>query len=377
MKRKNMIILISAAAIASASAIALWSTKNNPTIICNVSKLTKKTASLLPEKVSETPKAPKNFIPNTIIKAVGNTPGNLMNRGFVAEQDDWVYFACKAPYAGIYKSKPDMKTGFQKLCNDDAYNLNVIGDWIFYIKKDTKELCAIRTNGKESAVVINDSCLYFVIKDNYIYYWTGPSARSYAGSSTLFKTKIGEDKKESLGMIPASKNPFIIDDKNIYYISPMLSNDNSSHTLARMSLDGNEKTQLTTTPAANPISCEDWVYYTDNWIDLLLNPMPEDFQCNLWRINKVNSTKEKLCENCLCYNIKDDYIYYMDLSKKLYKMKKDGTGKEEIKLGVKIYEHSDIVPSIILTQQYILIYHEGQYGYFQLKYDGSGQNLIN
>jgi len=365
MKKKTIIILISLVAVASASAIALCN-KEESTTTCDSSKLAK--------KASKPNSTLKNNNPNTVINKMGNTNGNLINLGTAAEQGGWVYFSSKTPNAGIYKCMPDMKTAFQKLSSDDAYNLNVIGDWIYYIKKTTFELYKIRTNGKDRTKVIEDGCQYFVIKDNYIYYWTG----NYSITPfTLFKTKIGEEKKEALAMIPSINNPFTIDDKNIYYISPAPTVDKNSYTLAKMAFDGYEKVQLTTTAAANPVSCEDWIYYTDNYLDLKYKQMADDYKCSLWRINKTNSAAEKLCESCLGYNIKDDYIYYMDLSKKLYKMKKDGTGKEEIKLTVEVPSYVASAPSIVLTKEYILIFHENQYGYMQVKYDGSEQKFVN
>src|SRR5512136_1691522 len=67
------------------------------------------------------------------VNTVGNIPANIVNGGLAAQQGGWIYYENN----GIYKVRADglIKT---KVCADNSLNLNVAGDWIYYINSDDK-----------------------------------------------------------------------------------------------------------------------------------------------------------------------------------------------------------------------------------------------
>jgi hypothetical protein len=64
------------------------------------------------------------------VAETGNSNSNSSNIGFAAEQDGWIYYKNSSD-GMLYKERQD-KTERVKLCDDTPYNINVIGDWIYF-----------------------------------------------------------------------------------------------------------------------------------------------------------------------------------------------------------------------------------------------------
>lgn len=60
----------------------------------------------------------------------GNTNGNIKQMGFAVEKDGWIYYSVYAQ-GGLYKKRADGSEK-QKLINSRAYEINVVGDFIYY-----------------------------------------------------------------------------------------------------------------------------------------------------------------------------------------------------------------------------------------------------
>lgn len=85
----------------------------------------------------------------------GNTAGNISNGGYAAIQGDWIYYGDMGLSSGLYKIKTD-GTDWQRLSDDFASYINVVGDWIYYHRKDddvivgrTTLLYRIKTDGSD------------------------------------------------------------------------------------------------------------------------------------------------------------------------------------------------------------------------------------
>lgn len=86
----------------------------------------------------------------------GNTISNLNNRGYMAVQGTWIYFANPNDGMRLYKMKMDgsRKT---KLSNDVAQYLNVMGSKVYYVNtSDGKKLYSIDVYG-ENRKWLNDA----------------------------------------------------------------------------------------------------------------------------------------------------------------------------------------------------------------------------
>lgn len=114
------------------------------------------------------------------IKSVGNTPGNLLNGGLLADKGGFVYYADATN--GNQLTKADWTLGTkQVLSTDKATYINVMGNWIYYINTAC-DLTRIKTDGTQrevltqfesyssahSLLVIGDTLYYTSPTD---YYW--------------------------------------------------------------------------------------------------------------------------------------------------------------------------------------------------------------
>jgi len=311
----------------------------------------------------------------SVVNKIGNLPGNLSNFGLIAQQGNWVYFFSRVPHVGIYKAMPDLETAMQKICDDDAYSINVVGEWIYYIEKISGKLYKINTKGKNKTLVLDTPCQYVVIKDNWIYYWTGYRGGE-ASSYKLNKRNITGDSCIFLCEINTLADPLTIDDNYIYY-STLDYTSRAIHTLWRINLDGSNKTQLTTTKSYNPLAYDGWIYFVDEDLRGFYDIDLYKDKRKLWRIKSDGSNIENVgTDSIFCFNIINNYVYYMDFHKKLYRINKDGSNKTELKLTSPIPEYTSSSPGIGLTQDYLVIFHDNESAFYTMKYDGTIQKCI-
>ncbi len=66
---------------------------------------------------------------NKFVNERGNSSGNIVNGGIAAHQGFWVYYSNVG--RGIFRAKPDGSDS-KILCEDSAWFINVIGNWIYY-----------------------------------------------------------------------------------------------------------------------------------------------------------------------------------------------------------------------------------------------------
>lgn len=110
----------------------------------------------------------------------GNDTNNVIYGAYAALQDDWIY---EGSPEGLFKRKTD-GSKLRKLDSGNIYNVNVIGEWVYYIKsvKDESEtgimfspsLYKIKINGTDKTFVKKYVRNVNII-NNKMYYIKGPS----------------------------------------------------------------------------------------------------------------------------------------------------------------------------------------------------------
>lgn len=117
----------------------------------------------------------------------------------------------------------------QKLCNDNAESLQVLGDWVYYLNaSDGYTIYRIRLDGTQRSKITEDHVLFMAIADNAIYY------SNYSDGQKLYslsldgknKTKLTDDKA---GFINYTNG-------YIYY-----TNASANHALYRVTANGQNK----------------------------------------------------------------------------------------------------------------------------------------
>lgn len=120
----------------------------------------------------------------------GNSLQNIDNEGFVAMQEDYLYYYRESPSKGLYRSKLD-GSGTVKLTDGFVSNINVVGDTLYYVKdefvsktsEEIKDLyrfqlyCADLNGSNEkkliedcTTVYVTGDCIYYLYEIDYIAY---------------------------------------------------------------------------------------------------------------------------------------------------------------------------------------------------------------
>ncbi|EGO63788.1 DUF5050 domain-containing protein [Acetonema longum] len=215
-----------------------------------------------------------------VVANQGNSYGNITNGGYAAIQGDWVYYrnedqSNELDSATLYRQ--NLVSGVkEKISNDSAHYINVIGEWIYY--------------GKYTSGVRG--------------FHSGPIYKIRTDGTN--RTQLNNDISVELNVIG----------EFIYYISRTDANK-----IYRMKTDGTEVTKLVDEDCQNLNVTKDWVYYTSN--------------SGISKIKLDGSGKERIFNGKVGTMIIDDkWLYYStgrqgvyDWTDKgfLYKIKVDGT----------------------------------------------------
>jgi hypothetical protein len=175
------------------------------------------------------------FVPDTASPAEynvdGNTCGNISAGGLVASQGEWVYFSNPNDEGRLYKIRRSDESGLQKLCDDSAGFINIVGDRIYYCAvSDGNAIYSVRTDGAERTKLNSDSCEFVSVRDGWIYYGSTEPA--------LYRMRTdGSDRTKLLDLL--TKYPYVCGDY-VYYVSKV---DNG--TLWRLPAGGGAPQRLT------------------------------------------------------------------------------------------------------------------------------------
>ena len=131
----------------------------------------------------------------------GNTCGNLYNFGYVDRQGDWIYYSTLLfPNAnlGLYKMRSD-GTEKTKLCNYYCRNINVVGDWIYFMASDNKyflHLYKIHTDGTDMEIIYDDMYNQLFYEDSWLYFDCSGICRIRTDGTEF--SRISEDSWDSI-----------------------------------------------------------------------------------------------------------------------------------------------------------------------------------
>ncbi|MEN6389289.1 MAG: DUF5050 domain-containing protein [Syntrophomonas sp.] len=239
----------------------------------------------------------------------GNTVGNITNDGNVCKNGDWIYFTNTTDDYKLYKSHSD-GSGWTKLCDDNASDINIVGDWIYY--NGNNDLYKIKTDGSGRTKLSKDWPVYINVVGDWIYF-------SNFDKDGLYKIKTDGS---ALTMINDGSSYFVnVVGDWIYYQSK-----NDGYKLYKIRTDGSGKTKLNDERSACINVIDDWIYYCSVNKNYL-------YSGQLYRIRTDGTEKTKLSEEIVGYlNVSGDWIYYSNLGDKgkLYKMLKDGRNRTKV-----------------------------------------------
>lgn len=255
----------------------------------------------------------------TTVNSVGNTFGNIINTGYVAQQGEWIYYSNQ----GLYKMKLD-GTEKTKLFDDLSPEfVYVANDWIYFTNGIYQlNLYKIRTDGTRRNLISNDPVGYFNVVGEWIYYSKGAGKDfGIPGFGNLYKMKTDGTEKTKISDV--NLGYIIVSGDWIYYFDSETTDNYGGITdLYRIKTDGTEKTKLLDKRITSINIMGDWIYYCNKGIFKAKSDASNKSVIN----NGPASGYINIAGNWIFYK-----VYNLDDSYKIFKIKTDGTGKTEVK----------------------------------------------
>lgn len=285
---------------------------------------------------------------------LGNTSGNNVNGGLVAETDSYIYFLNSKYWdaADIYRMDKSEKNIIKINKNDlgEIGNISSINNTIYYekyyeknpdynyktnntVKEYLTNLYILSSDGTTSTKILSDIDNY-VITSNSIYYING------ADNSKLYKSNLDGSNKVKLIDNPISY--LNIGEQNIIYstkdqeVKKLLFHKTVGK-VYKADLDGSNNTLLTDNLGYCLNTVGNYVYY--------INHSDND---RIYKISLDSKENTKVSgDSAETINVNDGWIYYCNNSKPitisvgytleqtaevgtLYKVKTDGTGSQKL-----------------------------------------------
>lgn len=251
---------------------------------------------------------------------VGNTAGNLNNKGYFCEHDGRVYFANAYDNYALYSMNPD-ETDVKRLRDGSASYICAGGDYLYYSVENRgggSELGSVRgaygiyrskLNGKNATGMDRCHVASMQLCGNYLYY----TKLDTQTSVSLEKIKI--DKKEKVTVNPEENiNPASYVNGAIYYCGT-----NKDHYLHALNTANDSSSTVWQGSVWNPVYQNGYVYFMD-----------VGNHYKLCRYSMSAGSEEVLTDERVdLFNVYGNYIYYQTVSKTAPALKRISIGGGE------------------------------------------------
>jgi hypothetical protein len=273
----------------------------------------------------------------------GKITGSPHNSG-IAGVGDWVYFRNANDNDKLYKMMND-GTKKTKICDDKAYSINIVNEYIYYTNGWEGNIFRIKTDGSgrtqlnkedSSAVKVAGGWIYYqhpwgynrdmkkmkldgsdvrtVTSDGYcaIYCIAGDWIYYFGGLGELSKVKTdGSGKQVALRINYIYLN---IEGEWVYF-----TNIDRNRNICRINLNGSNFSEINNEESSSINVFNGWIYYSN-----------QDDGDKLYKIKTDGSQKTKLADDQIKgIEIAADWIYYGSQNK-LYRAMLDGSNRQLI-----------------------------------------------
>lgn len=287
---------------------------------------------------------------------IGNTAGNLNNKGLFCEQDGIVYFSNAYDNDVLYSMNAD-ETEVKRLNDVGVSSINADSKRIYYSQTgsaDGSGLGYVRSgtgmyrcnlNGDNTYCYTKDPVGILALSGNNLYF------QHYEVETGAYLDVTPIDKKEHNPLLYAMVTPASISGTTIYY-----GGNDTDHYLYALDTNSNTSTLVWEKQLWNPVYQDGYIYFMD---------LRSDYE--LHRYNLSTGEEQTLSTDRLdFFNVYGNVIYYQKSSTDSPALKRiniDGTGEEIVKEGV--------FESVNITSQYAYfnefdkptpVYHQSTHG---------------
>lgn len=158
-------------------------------------------------------------IKNESLSNVGNTIGNIRNYGYIATDNEYLYFVCPndaGSKIGINKLKKDNLTGESEMLIEDVWEItgiNCLDGYLYFVtmadsddESDTVDnlIHKMKTDGTEHEVIndneFNNECYEIYVINDKIYYIGTDECIYYMNLDGSNKTKLNDNATGFIGI---------------------------------------------------------------------------------------------------------------------------------------------------------------------------------
>lgn len=257
---------------------------------------------------------------------IGNTAGNLNNKGLFCEQDGIVYFSNAYDNGSLYSMNAD-ETNVKKLSKVQVQSLNVAGNYLYYYqtgKSSANDLgSVIRTmglyrsdlKGKNSTCFIDSPIGTAVLIDDYIYF------QNYVDDQGFELSKISVNKGKITKISSDILNPACAYDSTIYY-----NGTKNDHYLYSLDTITDSIKLLYKDEIWNPVYQNNVIYFMD------LSSNYRLCKYDLFTGEKTILSKDRVDT----FNVSEHYVYYQTVGTNpaLKRVRLDGSDTEVVQNGI-------------------------------------------
>jgi len=309
-------------------------------------------------------------------QVLGNTSANIYQGGLIATDKENIYYIDEA-----YKIYKESKATGEKsrLGNAMGYSLNVMDGWVYFLDYTQQRISRIKTDATEMQHVyesIDQQLDYLTVVGNKLYFIAtgmredltpemqmeiamgGSTANAYY--RRLYSMEIGQT--EANAVADTYMIQFQIYKGRVYYL------DRDETAVYSMKIDGSDVKKLVSGPIYNFTVSDDIIYYLDGTPDATTQiPKFSLEMANLDGTYKGNVVSDKMVasyaisngdiyyvayndaeatsnqlfkktangeelidENCIRFNVREDYVFYYTSDRKVMKTKFDKSGFESV-----------------------------------------------
>ena len=239
----------------------------------------------------------------------GNTIGNIMNGGMIAQSGEWTYIQIGGHlYLSSLLRHNNITGEVEFLLIDDVFHtVNVIGDWVIYARY---QIYKLNTITMEEVVISTNraSSTSISVVDGWVYYVT----RSSTG---IYRVKLDGSNHEQIS--DAYTFTAVVHDGWIYFRCR-----DSNWSVHKIKLDGSELTQLNYYDSIRLNIYDDWIFFVNR-----------DKDNALYKMRTNGSDISRVIESRVNHiNVLEGWIYFgnFDNNEYLYRVRVDGTEKEMV-----------------------------------------------
>lgn len=242
---------------------------------------------------------------------IGNIPGNLVNGAFTATDGKYLYIK-NTLNGAIYRYNPD-GSGEKFICDYDAiHQLNVVGDWLYYLN-DNHYIVKIRSDGSgQKTVISTDKAYSLIVVGDWIYYTVEYNDYSQGYCYSIYKIRTDGTGKQGLEYYDSAKSLNIAGDW-LYYV-----NNKDNNCIYKIRTDGTGRTKISSAQARNINVIGNTIYF--------ISYIPNEGSGYIMKMNTDGSNLVNLNAYANSFIATENSIYYDTFSdKKFYKMDVDGS----------------------------------------------------